>query len=187
MSMARNSGIFRGLSLLLVLGLLTVCAGCAGLRASRRDYTAGKILVLPARDVVQQGKPHPKGAGSGALLTESVVTRLRGTSFSVVTTNDPAFTHTKVASKEEALQEAKKLGADYCLQLVLGEFLNAAPMTFRPDYVYLSQGMMYQVSTGEAVWTLTAPHRLEKGNPGSHLPLVDRFSQMVVRSVTAGK
>jgi hypothetical protein len=165
-----------------VLGIAFL-VGCAGLPVVTRPYGPGKILILPPRDVVQGGVPHPKGMGSGRMLMHAVMGRLGGTSFETITTRSKAFNHRTIASKEAALQEAKRLNADYCLQLVLGEFRNAAPMSFRSDYVYLSQGVMFDVATGQEVWRLRSPLYRQKENIGNHLPLIHQIARIVADSI----
>jgi len=68
--------------------------------------------------------------------------------FRVITTRNPFFDGTWMATSEEALAEGKALGADYVL--VLGEFLDAAPMTFLADSATLQQAVMI----GTAVKTI---------------------------------
>jgi len=180
MTQRTSCTVFRIVSVVL---LVAVLAGCAGLPVRTRPYTAGSVLVLPPRDVVQGGRPHPKGIGSGRALMEFLVTRFAGTPFEAVTTRSKAFNHIETAAKEKALAEAKRLKADYCLQLALGEFRNAAPFSFRTDYVYLSQGVMYDVADGQEVWRITSPLYREKENVGNHFPLLEAIARIVVRSV----
>src|SRR5207253_1110905 len=48
---------------------------------------------------------------------------------------------------EAAVGEARKLNADYVLRTVLGEFRDAAPMTFRRDFVTLESAHLWQAKT----------------------------------------
>lgn len=174
---------FASASAALVFAALLLCSGCASIQVKTQPYTAGRILVLPPRDLVQNGVPHPKGAGSGQVFQNYLKSRFAGTAFILITTDDSRFSALEIASKEKGLDEAKKLNADYCLQVVLGEFQNAAPMTFRPDYAYLDQAIMYEVRTGEIVWQLAEPLRAQKGNIGNHLALLDDLAEAVAASI----
>ena len=83
------------------------------------------------------------------------------------------------------MAEAKRLNANYFLQVVLGEFQDAAPMTFRPDFINLDKAIMYDASNGEVVWELTAPIYSNKGNVGSYKGLMDDQSVMIAKSILA--
>ncbi|MBN2490499.1 MAG: hypothetical protein JXQ29_06595 [Planctomycetes bacterium] len=173
-------------AVIILLALFSVAlSGCASFPAEKGTYQPGKILVLPPRDVVQNGVPHAKGVDSGKILQGCVSRALARSQFTVVETSNPSFHHTAIATKEEALQEAQRLNADYCLQLVLGEFLDAAPMTFRSDYVHLSDGVMYETSSGNAVWQLTKTLYLGKTNLGSFHPLLESLARKVAKSITS--
>ena len=167
----------------LVFAALFMCSGCASIQVKTQPYTAGRILLLPPRDLVQNGTPHPKGAGSGLVFQNYLKSRFVGTAFTLMTTDDSGFSALEIAAKEKGLDEAKKLKANYCLQIVLGEFQNAAPMTFRPDYAHLDQAIMYEVRTGEIVWQLAEPLRAQKGNIGNHLKLLDDLAEAVAASI----
>ncbi len=166
-----------------VLTGLLLCWGCETTRVVTAPYTPGRILLLPPRDLVQKGLPHAVGAGSGALFQEYLKRHFAGTAFELITTDSKAFSALEIAEKEKGLEIARSLKADYCLQIVLGEFLNAAPMTCRPDYVYLDQAYMYNVRTGKIVWQLVNPLYLQKGNPGNHYGLLDAHARTIVRSI----
>lgn len=174
--------------ILLMALFMAASTGCASFPGERlTDYKAGKILVLPPRDVVQNGEPHPKGENSGQILLDYLSSAMGRTPFTVVKTANPLFTNSRIATKEEALQEARQLQSDYCLQLVLGEFLDAAPMTFRPDHVTLAQGVMYETATGNEVWRLDYPAYYQKGNPGSFTPLLNVIAKNLSKSIAAGR
>jgi hypothetical protein len=175
----------RDARLAAVVVLLASATGCATSVSGQRstDYKPGSVLVLPPRDVVQDGKPHTKGVGSGQVLLDFLDPPFKRSAFVMVRTTNPAFTGTKIATREEALEEARRLGATYCLQLVLGEFLDAAPFTFRADSVTLDQGVMWETATGAEVWRLDKPTTFTKSNIGPYTPLLDEMAQSVVKSV----
>ena len=172
-----------GLAVILLITL--AFSGCASrsIPVNLGSYTPGRILLLPPRDIVQKGIPHPNGVGSGRIFQNYLKSSFSGTAFELVTTDSKEFGAIQIAEKEKGLEEAKKLNTDYCLQVVLGEFLNAAPMTFRPDYVYLDSAIMYDVKSGQIVWELVAPIKLVKGNPGNHLVLLDKHAQTIAKSI----
>jgi len=172
----------------LVVVLLAGAALCSGCRSSSlpiqsSDYISGKILLMPPRDLVQNGVPHPRGAGSGKVFQGYIRQSFLDTPFDVMTTDNNMFSATNIATKDNALKEAQSLNADYCLQVVLGEFVNAAPMTFRPDHASVDSATMYDVATGNAVWELVAPIYLQKGNPGNHLILLNKHAQAIAKSI----
>ena len=176
----------RFLPMLLLLAGTTACATTiSGQKAT--DYKAGSVLVLPPRDAVQGGVPHAKGAGSGQILLDDVTRASLITSFKVLKTTNPAFTNATIPTKDEAIQEGRNLKADYVLQLVLGEFLDAAPMTFRADFVTLEQAVMYETATGTEVWRLDKPTTFQKTNIGAYTPLLDEMAQALMKSVASGR
>jgi hypothetical protein len=96
---------------------------------------------------------------------------------------DPRFNHTEVPTKEEAVAEAKRTSSDYVLLLQLGEFRNAAPMTFRSDMATLDSGVVYSASTGEPVWRIEEPLSVSGSNIGNHLPFISDFGKQVAKSI----
>lgn len=176
-------------------GILVVCmllfvmaaSGCASFPATKTDYSAGTVLILPPRDVVQNGEAHERGAGSGRILAEYLEKAFSRTSFETIRTDSRHFTNARKATKDEALDEAAIMKADYVLQLVLGEFQDAAPMTFRPDFVWLEEGSLFETKTGKEVWRLTKPVYLQKGNPGSYTPLLKELAKQLAKSIASGK
>ena len=168
---------------IILLAALVLFGGCVRTRVITKPYTTGRILLLPPRDVVQNGLPHPNGAGSGRVFQNYLRIYFADADCDLVTTDSKAFNATEIADKKKGIKEARSLNADYSLQVVLGEFLNAAPMTFRSDYVYVDKAVMYDVRTGEAVWELTAPLYLQKGNLGNHFPLLKSHARTVFRSI----
>ena len=164
--------------------LLTLPAACGGLSVERTEFAPGQVLILPPRDVVQGGKPHDKGVGSGERLQQKLKESLaRYKAWVVVVPEGGEFDHTSIASKDSAVAAAKSAGADYALQVVLGEFRNAAPMSFRTDFVVLESAVMWRTESGEEVWRLRKPTNLSKGNLGSHLGLIDRIAAAIAKSI----
>lgn len=179
-----KQGKLRFYNVFLVL-LMLLSAGCASFPGKQiTDYKPGRILVLPPRDVVQNGQPHVKGEDSGKVLMDYLMKYLDKTGFEGVQTESRQFSHTAIAAKEEALLEAGRMNADYYLQIVLGEFQDAAPMTFRPDFVTLDQAALVDAKTGNNVWQLSKPVFYQKGNPGNFHPLLKQIGSQVVKSIT---
>jgi len=165
--------------------LSVVATGCAGLPVQTAGVTKGPILVLPPRDVVQDSKPHEAGVGSGERLGNAVVNGLRSQGWDVVSTDSGEFNHQSEAADSAAIAEGKRLDAKYVLQLVLGEFRDAAAMTFRADYVTLDKAVLLECETGTAAWFLVRPFMLEKGNFGGYLGLVGKFGSLVAASIVS--
>ena len=154
--------------------------GCATskLRVETKPYEASKILVLPINDVVQFGAEHEKGSGSGKQMQDEVVKGFEGTAFAAI-----AMDAKPPVKKKDAVKEAKEVGATYCLQLTLGEFLDAAPMTFRSDELTLDDAYMFNVETDETVWQLDEPIKTIKSNVGGYEGLLDKIANIVSKSI----
>lgn len=174
-----------GMPLAAVATLCWTLAGCASFPVAKETYAPGKVLILPPRDVVQNGQPHAKGTETGERLMTNMERYFRDTSFEPMTTQNRSFNHTEIAGAESARAEARQVGADYYLQIVLGEFRNAAPMTFRSDFVWIGSAAMLEARTGRQVWALSRPLYLEKTNLGNCYPLLNQFAEKMVRSIAA--
>src|SRR4029079_15732518 len=109
------------------------------------------------------GKPHPVGADSGVRFARSLEQAFaerketRESWHVVGATSDARFTNTTVPSAEAAVAEARKVNAAYVLRTVLGEFRDAAPMTFRSDFVTLESAHLWRTNNGALVWSLERP------------------------------
>ncbi len=181
------SSSFGGIRTVAAL-LLVLCLGCLVACRSREARAARaaarSVLVLPARDAVQDGVPNDTTAGTGKLLTDSVVTRLGSADFQATACDDPAFTHTDVASREAATAAAQARSTTYCLQMVLGECVDAAPFTSKSDSVTLQSAEMWDVRSGETVWRLAKPETLQKRNAGDHLALLPQLGANVQKWIS---
>ena len=67
--------------------------------------------------------------------------------------------------------------------LELGEFRDAAPFSFRADFVTLQSGVMYRVASGEPVWRLEKPVVWQASNLGSYRTLVKEFGAAIAASI----
>lgn len=172
---------------LAIIGFLVILSGCASMSATKSDPIASgsKILIMPPRDVVQGGQTHAKGAGSGKNLQMAMLRELNAASNFKATPfeSNEKFNHSASISKSDALAAGNGIAADYVLTLDLGEFRNAAPMTFRSDFVTLQKGSLFRVSDGKEVWILNSPMVFEKSNIGSHLILIDNIAKLVSESI----
>lgn len=171
-----------GRSLFASLALVLLASGC-GLPVKTTGYGRGSVLVLPPRDVVQNGVPHERGVGSGERLGHAVANQLRARDWEALMTDSEAFDHLTEPSDAEARAEGERVGADYALKLVLGEFRDAAPMSFRSDFVTLDRATLVDCQSGEVVWFLTKPVGLDKGNIGGYLGMVDKLGAQVAASI----
>ena len=70
-----------------------------------------------------------------------------------------------------------------CLILTLGEFRNAAPLTFRTDFVTLESGVLIDIKTNKEIWSLNRPFRLSQSNLGDHYELIDDIAKAIVESI----
>jgi PBP1b-binding outer membrane lipoprotein LpoB len=174
--------------LIAVLASAVFLSGCAsGLRTTKsaklRDNAT--LLIMPPHDVVQNGQPHEMGKGSGEYLRKAVNEKLAQRTNLKLVSFEPTATinNTTVITKSDALAETRKVKADYVLVLGLGEFMNAAPMTFRPDFATLESGFLFDVASGEEVWSVKSPLMLQKGNIGNHLVLIDKMAASVAQTI----
>lgn len=172
-------------ALLTIFALLV--AGCASIDASRTGTIASdaKLIIMPPRDVVQGGSSHPVGQGSGARFQRMMQNELANlSSYEIVLfqAND-ALNHETPITREDALRESLNAGADYCLILELGEFRDAAPMTFRSDFVTLQSGSLVDVKTKQDVWSLNQPFRLEGDNLGNYQRFIDKLAKSLAESI----
>ena len=174
--------MLTGRSLLLALGLTLALVGC-GLPVHTDGLAREPVLLLPARDVVQDGKPHERGAESGERLRAAVQSGLRSRDWEVVSIGPEGFDPNVEVSEQDALDAGNSAGTTYVLKLVLGEFRDAAPMTFRSDYASLEKAELFHCESGVAVWFLKKPVRLEKTNLGGYQDLVYHLGERVADSI----
>jgi hypothetical protein len=175
----------HGLLLAVVVTAAVLLSACASTGPSLNLRENATVLIMPPRDVVQNGEPHEAGKDSGEYLQKAVNARLAAMSKLKPVSFAPtvAINHIGTINKADALAEAKKVNADYVLLLELGEFLNAAPMTFRPDSVTLQKGLLLEVATGAEIWTLPRPWVYQKSNFGSHHVLFDQIAVAVAKNL----
>jgi len=163
-------------------------SGCSSIQSTKTaDINSDTtILLMPPHDFVQGGKPHPVAEGSGKQLQESIQRELNSKSNYdvVVFESNDELNYTNEISEDDAINEAIKSGAAYSLMLTLGEFRNAAPFTFRSDFVTLKSGFLIDVKTKKKVWTLKKPYILSKTNIGSHYGLIDDIAKEVAASIS---
>jgi hypothetical protein len=101
----------------------------------------------------------------------------------IVATPDARFSNTTVPSVEAAVAEARTLNADYVLRTVLGEFRDAAPMTFRRDFVTLESAHLWRAKNAALVWSLEKPLEASTGNLGHYYPLLDELAGSVAKKI----
>lgn len=169
--------------LICLLPVIGTLGGCV--RSSVRPFLPrGSILLLPPRDVIQDGKFHERGVNSGATLLQGLRSDLDSQNWTTILTDNRNFSHLAIATERDALAEAKRLSARYVLQVVLGEFRDAAPMTFRKDFVTLQSARLWDAESGQLIWALSAPAIYEKTNFGGIDSLLDNISEFIVDSIS---
>ena len=177
----------KSLKIFTMLFLLLLLTGCVRMPATKIDAidNHAKLLVMPPHDVLQYGAPHVAGEGSGRYFQNAIINELNSIStYNVVAydSNDN-FNHITRIDREEAILESQRLGFDYCLLLNLGEFQNAAPFTFRPDYVTLRDGVLIDVKRKVDVWFLNKPFKRAKSNIGSYHMLMNQIAKFTAESI----
>ena len=167
---------------------IMLLSGCASINATKTTTLTSntKILVMPPHDVVQGGIPHIVGKGSGRRLQKSIQRELNlASDYDIVVLEaNEKFNHTTVIKREAAIAESIKLGVDYCLILTLGEFRDAAPMTFRSDFVTLNSGVLIDVNTKKEIWSLNSPFKVDTGtNLGNYHSIIDKIAKAIAESI----
>jgi hypothetical protein len=170
---------------LLALTLVLISAGACH-RHGPTDIALrpGTVLLLPTRNVIQDGKPHPKGVDSGAYFTHSLEKQLVDHGWQVVLTTDARFTNVAIATAEDAIAEGHRLNADYVLRTVLGEFRDAAPMTFRSDFVTLDSAHLWQTRNSALVWSLRGPIDSSGTNLFHYYRLLDQLTDQTANIIS---
>jgi hypothetical protein len=144
----------------------------------------GRILVLPPRDMVQGGGFHAVSAGSGTYFLNQLRPRLEQNGWTTSTTANSLFSNTSIPDPNQAIAEGRRAKADYVLRLVLGEFLDAAPMTFRPDYVTLQSAELWSTKNAALVWSISTPMVDQGTNLRSYHRIVDELAEILVRDLS---
>ena len=86
--------------------------------------------------------------------------------------------------KADALQKGKEYNTNYVLVINLGSMRDAAPMTFRSDYVSINDGVLYRVSDNKEVWRVF-PLRIEGANLDRYNRLLDDLAKMVASDIVS--
>jgi len=146
----------------------------------------GKVLVLPPRDMVQGGGFHAISPGTGAYFAGRVAPLLERKGWRVLTTPSQKFSPVSIADVALAIGEGRRLQADYVFRLVLGEFLDAFPMTFRPDYAILQVAELWSTKNGALVWTQT-PLESRGTNLLDYHRLLDELAEVTIDNLVEAR
>lgn len=170
------------LIVLLVLAAITV--GC-GMQTVKSDGFSGlnntSVYIAPPRDLTHGGA---LVEGSGTLFLHYLKQHLHETSggkLRVLIVDVPTLGNRNI-DIAEVFQKAQQTGTDYLLTIVLGDMRDAAPMSFRSDYVSIAEGVLYRVSDKKEVWR-AFPYRIEGGNIGQYNRLLDALAREVATSL----
>jgi hypothetical protein len=147
----------------------------------------GKVLILPPRDMVQGGGFHAISPGTGNYLLGRVRPQLEQLGWKVLTTDAPGFSNVSIAEVGAAIAEGRRQNADYVFRLVLGEFLDAFPMTFRPDYVTLQSAELWSTRNAALVWSISVPLVSQGTNLRSYHRLIDELAEVVIDGLTTAR
>ena len=143
----------------------------------------GAVLILPPRDMIQDGVFHAVSPGSGKYLLDQARTRFTAAGWTVLTTDAPEFTPLAIPQLRPAILEGRRQHADYVLRLVLGEFRDAAPMTFRPDFVTLQSAELWSTKNAALVWALERPLESSGNNLPHYHRLIDELAEILADEV----
>jgi len=175
--------------LLATVALVTLPACHHGLVRPTADQPVtipkGSVLIIPPRDMVQDGHFHAVSPGSGTYLLGEARKRFTERGWLVLTTDAPGFTSLTIPEVRPAILEGRRKHADYVLRLVLGEFRDAAPMTFRPDFVILQSAELWSTKNAARLWALERPLESSGTNLGHYQRLIDELAEMLADEVSS--
>lgn len=166
--------------------VLLLASGCAsGIGTKQAGFTSlksDKVFVAPPRNLTHGDNP-VEGSGEEFLGQLEVKLRELVPAVTMMRENSAGkFTYAKRPVTEEVIDHARSLGADYAVILVLGEMRDAAPFTFRPDFVTLNWGGMYRVADRTEVWTSGAVV-IQGANPEKYNRLLTELAERVVKGM----
>jgi len=144
-----------------------------------------KVLILPPRDMIQDGVFHAISPGTGKYLLSQVRAQLEKQGWTVLTTDAPEFTAVIIPDVRSSILEGRRASSDYVLRLVLGEFRDAAPMTFRPDFVTLQSADLWSTKNAALVWLLSRPLVSSGNNLRSYHRLVDEIAEILADELSS--
>ena len=123
--------------------------------------------------------------GSGKKFQFYLQQYINNKSLTPMLSENSKFSHDEKIEKTDAIQEAKKLGADYALVTVLGYVRDAPPLTIMQHYVYIASGSLYRVNDEKEIWAITG-FRLGDSDVDRHRynRLLNRLAKIVVTDIT---
>ncbi len=181
--------MFLRIASLIVL-MMTLPACHRGVRPDAERLIAipkGKVLILPPRDMVQDRVFHAISPWTGKYLLSEVRSRFEEHGWSVLTTDAPEFTGVTIPDVRPAILAGRRVNSDYVLRLVLGEFRDAAPMTFRPDFVTLQSAELWSTPNAALVWSLTQPLISSGNNLRSYHRLIDELAEILAEEISSAE
>ncbi len=174
----------KAANLAILLASIVIVGGCS-LPAKRKAFSPGTVFISKTRDAEQNGRFIEESSESGKYFDEVLAKKLNesGAGFEAIRSTSSSTTHQSNISKEKAIELARQKGADYCFKAEFGEFLDAAPMTFRSDSLVLREAALYDVQEGEYVWKLTQGVKRELGNLPPYTVLVRNLAHEVANDI----
>lgn len=171
---------------IVTLVVLLLASGCAsGIGTKQAGFTSlksDKVFVAPPTNLTHGGSPVE---GSGEEFLGQLEMKLREFVPAVTMIRESRagkFTYATTPGTEEVIDYARSLGADYAIICVLGEMRDAAPFTFRPDFVTLNWGAMYRVADRTEVWK-SETVVIQGGNPPAYNRLLTILAERVVKGM----
>ncbi|MGE5285399.1 MAG: hypothetical protein ACM3OG_10555 [Actinomycetota bacterium] len=86
--------------------------------------------------------------------------------------------------KADALHKGKEHNTNYVLVINLGEMRDAAPWTFRSDYVSINDGVLYRVSDNKEVWR-AFPLKIDGANLYRYNRLLDDLARKIALDIVS--
>lgn len=137
--------------------------------------------------MVQGGGFHAISPGTGTYFLGRLRPPLEQRGWKVLTTEAPGFSNTSIPELGPAITEGRRQNADYVFRLVLGEFLDAFPMTFRPDYATLQSAELWGTKNAALVWSISVPLVSQGTNLRSYHRLLDELAEVVIDGLTTAR
>ena len=157
--------------------------GCS-MRSVKTEGFAGlkdtSIYVAQPSDLTHGGAL-VKGSGDEFLLyLKSSLNEMSKGNLRVVTTENVVPRSDNIIA--DAFNKAKESSTEYILIITLGEMRDAAPMTFRSDYVSIQEGVLYRLADNKEVWR-ALPYKMEGGNITKYNSLLDDLAKKITESI----
>lgn len=164
--------------------LLTACMPVMEFQSN--DLRGGGIIYLPLPEGLTEGgaKSSESLAGSRYFAERLAYHIGKDTQFQVIVAKVFIPPGTLAERKDAVFTSAKAVGADYVMVIRLGEYNNAASMSFVTDSFTIQALRIYDVDSGALAFGLKRPHAKTISNMTSLNSVLDRLAQETAKSIS---